>query len=589
MPRLGLWLPAICRDMPEDEEDEVPSLPAHAEAAVPTHEPFSFKLLTIVQQQQSSNGLRHNDHLRYRQYCSRRLRRLYNNLKFKHGRGRYKPVAFPDDFQDIRYLEVPLVSAERAWSYGMQLKTDNANATNINCQWRHHAVRRFGKAARWAKYLEAVCKIHGDQRTQMQAEAYAAYLDGVYQAEREDWEEAHGKLVRCKKVCDYLGVASGLEESAFLKEKVQELEPLLRECKYHLGLQYDEDEDERPRAAPVARDVSGLSYRGRGLAIPSDKIKDKLFKCLEFVGEVKASTEPQEGSAVIEKYGKISVEFGDVLKDIHGEMIKVGADGGASEWKMLEAFVRQYSLTMNLERNLVLLFNHLLKLEPLEDLSNMEARRACKPEEGMRFCDMLKSDLDGLGNMPETSEKISAVLVAYVTIVVNCRCLFLALCYTSLGKLLEGASLMDMLHGRINDVDLAGPLDDPIRRLHPLFEIIYQSMPNRVAKWRCRGLAQLSKAAKSGTEAGGEQFAGLAASAAQKASDVKNLAAFPPYVRDIACKPLVCDLAFQSIEAPDVDQVLRRTKAEEQKSLLGKVAGVAGGLGSRLSGLWGRK
>jgi len=587
--------------MPEDEDEPELVIAEPAEGAGPTHEPFSFNLLSTVQSQQSSNGLRHNDHLRYRQYCSRRLRRLYNVLKFKHGKGRYKQAPFPADFTDVRFLEVPLASAERAWSYGVQLKADNANAASVNAQWRHHSINRFGKAVKWAKFLEQVCKIHADQRTQMEAEAYTAYLEGVYLAEKEDWKEAHGKIVRCRKVCEYLSLASGPNESAFLKAKASELEPLLRECKYNLGLPVDDDdEDKKPAAASAPRDALGLRYRGQGLAIPSDRIKDKLFKCLEFVNDVKVTTEVQEGNAVIEKYGKISVEFGDVMKDIHGEMIKVGADGQTSEWKMLEAFARQHSLSMNLERNLVLLWNHLLKLEPLEDMSTTEARRSCKPEEGMRFCDMLKSDLEGLTEMPEPSEKISSLLTAYVAIVVNCRCLFLALCYTSFGKVLEGAALLDMLHARMDDASLGEGLDDPLGRLHPLFELIYEGMPTRVAKWRCRGLAQMcagSKAKAKSLEVGGEQRPPGGAGSVQRPgglADAKSFAAFPPSFRDIPCKPLLFDLAFPLIVQPDIEALLlqKRGKSDEsQKGLLGKVAGgvgaVAGGLGSRLSGLWG--
>lgn len=563
------------------------------EPTVPSHDPFSFKLLKIVQDQQSSNGLRHNDHLRYRQYCARRLRRLYMVLGHKHGKGRFKPAPLPTDFTDVRYLEIPLVSAERAWSYGVQLKADNAAASTVNLRWRHRSINRFAKAVKWAHVLESVCKVHAEQRTQMEAEAYSAFLEGVWLAEKEHWSEAHVKIVRCRKVCEYLSLASGPEESAFLKAKVQELQPLLRECKYNLGLRYDaEDDDETTqREGDQRRDLSGLSYRGQGLAIQSDKIKGKLLKVLQMVNEFKVGAEDKDSSAVIENYGMLSTEFSDVLKDIHADMINVGADTQVDEWRTLEAFARELSISMNVERNLVLLWNHFSKLASMEEIASADARRICRPEEGMRFCDLLKEDLGSLRGLPETTEGIATTLTAYATVVLNCRSFFLALCYTGMGKALEAAAIMDMLHGRIQDVALEGPLQDPLGRLHPLFERVQQSMPSRVAQWRCRGLVQLApgavKAAKATIEGEAQQEAPV-----QKSGGFKEIANFPPAFRDIPCKPLLFDLAFPCIEPPDLEQLLEeQSNASEgqQKGFLGRVAGVAGGLGNRLGGLWGRK
>jgi len=312
------------------------------------------------------------------------------------------------------------------------------------------------------------------------------------------------------------------------------------------------------------------------------------------VNEVKVGAGGNDSSKVIENYGMLSTEFADVLKDIHADMINVGAGGEVGEWRMLEAFARELSVSMNVERNLVLLGNHFAKLEPLEDMASPEARRICRPEEGMRYCDLLKEDIASLRELPETTDGISATLSAYVTVVANCRCFFLALCFTAMGKSLEAAALMDMLHTRINEVAFDGPLQDPLGRLHPLFERVQKSMPSRVAQWRCRGLAQLctnaAKAAKATATAGGDapQEATITL---QKGGGFKEIASFPPAFRDIPCKPLLFDLAFPCIAAPDIDQLLedQESSGGQQKGFLGRVAGVAGGLGNRLGGLWGRK
>jgi len=561
-----------------------------SEEAPVTHQPFAVKILSMVQAYQNQNGLRHNDHLRYRQYCSRRLARLYNVLHFKHGRGRYKPVPFPSDFQDPRYLEMLIVSAERAWSYGVQLKADNAAASVINPRSRHHSISRFSKAVQWAKTLETACKRHADARTQLEAEAYAALLEGTWLLEREDWQEALNKLIRCRRVYEHLGLASEPAESVLFKSKVQELAPMIRECKFNLGLGYSADDEEETSkdVAKVTSDrkaLSELSYRGHGLSIPSDKIKGKLMKCLGLVSTVVVGDEV-ESAAVIEKYGELSTEFGDALKDIHTDMIAAGAEGQTIEWRMLEAFARELAVCMNVERNVVLLWNHLVKLDGLQEVSSSESRKHYRPDEGMRFCDLLKDDVSALQELPETTEPISQTLTAYVTIILNCRCLLLAICHCSLGKFLEAASLLDLLHSRVDDVDLNESLPEPLARLHALFSRVQQGMSFRVGRWRCRVLAQLcTEAAKSRApeHVSAAQFP--AASQAPSSDDSTALVAFPPKFRDIPCKPLLFDLAYQCMDPPDLDELISKLREGEKKS--GLIGRVAGGVGSRLGAFFG--
>lgn len=580
--------------MPEEAAEEVGTDGELAEVegesgelAAPTHDPFTFKILSVVQGQQSQNGLRHNDHLRYRRYCSRRLRRLYNVLRFKHGRGRFKQAPFPADFQDARFLEVPLVNAERAWSYGVQLKADNATASTMNPQWRHHAIARFAKAVKWGHMLETVCKRHADQRTQLEAEAYSNLLEGTWLLEKEEWTEALTKLKKCRRVCEHLGLASEQAESVLYKQRVAELAPMIRECRYNLGMGYDEEDTDSNEIRPStkkSKDLSELSYRGHGLAIPSDKIKSKLMKCLQMVSAIKVGGDEGSGE-VMEKYGELTGEFSDVLKDIHSDMIAAGADGATAEWRMLEAFARELSMCMNVERNMVLLWNHIAKLDAMQEVSSQESRRNYRPDEGMRFCELLKEDIKNLTELPDTTDSISRTLQAYLAVILNYRCLFLALCHCSLGKCLEAAALLDMLHARVTDVELSEDQPDPLKRLHALFERVQRGIGSRVGKWRCRVLAQIcAEATKEVNQKEAEECTGESGGQAPL-EEFSSLAAFPPKFRDVPCKPLLLDLAFQCIEAPDLDELVPKSGDKKGPS---KLASMASGLGSRLGGLFNR-
>lgn len=46
---------------------------------------FCISVLKVVKEAQLAHGLRHNDYQLYRQYCSRRIRRLRKNLKLIQG------------------------------------------------------------------------------------------------------------------------------------------------------------------------------------------------------------------------------------------------------------------------------------------------------------------------------------------------------------------------------------------------------------------------------------------------------------------------------------------------------------------------
>ncbi|CAK9177485.1 unnamed protein product [Ilex paraguariensis] len=54
---------------------------------------FSINVLQLLRSSQMQHGLRHGDYIRYRRYCTARLRRLYKSLKFAHGRGKYTKKA----------------------------------------------------------------------------------------------------------------------------------------------------------------------------------------------------------------------------------------------------------------------------------------------------------------------------------------------------------------------------------------------------------------------------------------------------------------------------------------------------------------
>ena len=125
-----------------------------------------MKLLPLTKSLQSKHGLRHGDYQRYRGYCSRRLARLRKVLKIVQGERKKftkkdvtialleQAVTVNNEISnEAKHLQVPLMNAERAWAYAMQLKFE----MNTDPRKKYHMINRLRKARNYANELEQLC------------------------------------------------------------------------------------------------------------------------------------------------------------------------------------------------------------------------------------------------------------------------------------------------------------------------------------------------------------------------------------------------------------------------------------------------
>ena len=130
--------------MAEDKADGAEEAPPVDVSTLPK---YSLCILETIKAAQAQNGLRHNDYQRYRQYCTRRLRRVRKSVKFTYGRGRQfvKKEVTAEMVAGERHLFIPLMNAERAWSYAMQLKHEITDSDNSRLKFS--MMNRLIKAA----------------------------------------------------------------------------------------------------------------------------------------------------------------------------------------------------------------------------------------------------------------------------------------------------------------------------------------------------------------------------------------------------------------------------------------------------------
>jgi signal recognition particle subunit SRP68 len=319
--------------------DPVPETEAEVPVDVSTLPKYSLCILEVVKSAQATNGLRHNDYQRYRQYCTRRLRRVRKSKKFTYGKGRafIKKEVTAEKVDGERILYIPLMNAERAWSYAMQLKHEITESDSSRLKFS--MMSRLQKAAAHSKQLSDLCAARGDDRTILEAQAYAAAMAGYLLLEKEDWKDALENFVAASSIYEELGKLGSVEQQDLFETQVTDLKPNIRYCKYNLDLQGDGAssadlvqmargntmlqskldavmEASRKQEAESMHDVD---WRGAKLPVRDEQIRVLLLKAQEKTTELdQCEVGEKEGC-----YLEIFSAYDDVMKAVLSEQGKM--------------------------------------------------------------------------------------------------------------------------------------------------------------------------------------------------------------------------------------------------------------------------
>ncbi|TDH70331.1 hypothetical protein CCR75_003995 [Bremia lactucae] len=237
-------------------------------------EVLTAHILETVKAAQLQNGLRHRDFQRYRQYCTRRLRRIRKSAKFTHGKGKQfigKKVDI-ETATENRLLYIPLYNAERAWSYAMQLKEDDnldrsEHGENANSRIKFHLNGRLRKAVEWSQRLATICAARADIRTSLEAEAFAAYMAGNLAFHREEHVAALDKFGTAHRIYADLSQVGTSSQKELFARSADELQPFIRFCEHRLALQG------HPTSSP---DTSPLELQSSGDGVNNALLQSKI-------------------------------------------------------------------------------------------------------------------------------------------------------------------------------------------------------------------------------------------------------------------------------------------------------------------------
>ena len=121
---------------------------------------------------------------------------------------------------------------ERAWAMAMQLKEEWQEQPEDKARLKFHALRRLIKAAKYATSLQTLAVASADPRTILEADAYAAFMNGSVSLDKEKWGEALTSFVHAQTVFEQLVKVVDVEQQPLYRERAEQLENNVRLCKY---------------------------------------------------------------------------------------------------------------------------------------------------------------------------------------------------------------------------------------------------------------------------------------------------------------------------------------------------------------------
>merc|ERR1719189_234255 len=413
--------------------------------------PLSLKVLVLIREQQQKHGLRHADYQRYRGYCSRRLRRIRKAVGLVQGEKKkfHKKEVSEEVLKEDKHLHIPLVTAERAWAYYMQLKFES----NSDPMKKFHMINRLRKARKYAEQLETVCAASEkvDARTKLETQAYSCWLGGTLCFETSKWAEAQSLLTKARTIYESLSQAVGEEEGALFRQKMDEITPSLRYCSYNIGDASRADlialrgkggggqlgdlesliSQTREQQAATLQDVE---WKGRKMAVKHEKVRLFLLSYQESDQEL-AKTD--ETDAKVDIYESLLLDCKDALQALRDELLEdpefrnrqQTGEGKVSTQHFLYTYLQYIRHNITLSRNSALLSSMREQLDRGDKPA--DGRKVVKAQDIVR---MYENMIQSLGEIPalaglEEDEALAADIEAEMTFYKAFRSYYIALAF----------------------------------------------------------------------------------------------------------------------------------------------------------------
>uniref|UniRef100_U5EUQ1 Signal recognition particle subunit SRP68 n=1 Tax=Corethrella appendiculata TaxID=1370023 RepID=U5EUQ1_9DIPT len=573
---------------------------------------FNIEILRIIKEFQQQHGLRHGDYQRYRGYCSRRIKRLRKTLNIPQGDKRHyrkrdvTTVNLEKVNADERLIHIPLMLAERAWAYGMQLRQES----NTELRKKFHLIGKLRKACVYALQLQELCNSqYCDARTKLEAEAYCAWIHGSLHFELSLWKSAAENLKKAQVVYENLALALPEEEQIIYKSKCDELTPSLRYCAYNIGENTSMDDLLEMRAQGLTENLGALivqtktesmeafqttEWRGRKVTVRSEKVRLFLLSIQDLEKSVeKVKTFP----AKIEILENVLLDCKDAISVIKDEIkqdpkLRMGAESGLTGIQYLLTYLSYIRLTLTLKRNLFLVAQGKKNLD--EQSTSISTTgggdgKKTKPQDISRLYEIILQNVSELQQLPgmESDKTYQSEIDTLSLTFKSFRCYYIAITLVHLKRWKEAVAMYERSTKYAKDA-----LDS--KSILPEFNLTVEL--NELIKTieGCKFSAHAYSVLEEDTgedsvlygktqKSSKPLFERLSQYKEDAALNSRNPNVFKltPDMQPIPCKPLFFDLALNFVEFPSLEDKIEVSNKQKAAGISGFVKGFLGWGGNK--------
>ncbi|XP_063708328.1 signal recognition particle subunit SRP68 [Culicoides brevitarsis] len=549
---------------------------------------FTIEVLCMIKKSQQQHGLRHGDYQRYRGYCSRRVKRLRKTLHLPQGdRRHYKKkdvtvAHLEGKGADERFVHIPLILAERAWAYAMQLRQES----NTEPRKKFHLVSKLKKAVVYAHQLQDLCNTDAfDARSKLECEAYVAWMEGSLKFELGAWREAAENLKKAQLVYQNLIQALPEEEQIIYKAKVDELAPSLRYCAYNIGGNASMDDLLEMRGQGVLNNLDALiaqtktqsletlqttEWRGRKVTVRPEKVRLFLISIQDLAKTVDKAKDNQAKIEIIED---VLIDCKDAITAVRDEIKQdpklrtASEDGALTGIQYLLSYLSHTRLMLTLERNLYMVAQAKQSFEESGAEARSQEGKRVRPQDISRLYEIILQNivelqqLQGFENDAKYQAEINELALAFKAF----RTYYIALTLINLKRWKEAVALYErstkyakeaLQSNKMNQFNLRAELTDLVKAIEG-------------SRFSAHAYSVLEDDSSDSSALYGKQskttkplFERLSEYREDPSLLTKNpnVIKLVPEMEPIPCKPLFFDLALNFIEFPDLEDKIQDPK-----------------------------
>lgn len=499
---------------------------------------------------------------------------------------RFQPVEMTaEKMKTERHLLVPLFLAERAWAFAMELKDEHA-AGEVPKRVRFRIIRKFTKAVAHIAKLAELCKNKVDSKSLLEIEAYHNWMQGNQMLEKEQWQEAMDVFVRARKIYEEMGKIGDAEEQELCKERVGEIDPSLRFCKFNISGGSAEDISDliashnpafdalnakletalQESRKQQATSMEKVTWRGRTVPLKSEKLK------LAFIGSENARIELERVQGEDEKlaqYSHLFSAFADIHEVLRAELKAIEDAAKREKQKStktvaeeanllyLQNYVTYLKLTKTIERNELLASTFLARLKD-------RSGKKTKPEDLVRIYDNLIVNIADLESISDQEDTEYAKLLASRRLAYKAyRCFYVALSFAYQKDWPSALALCDHCALYVQDAlehhkASAKATDADYTKLQALEKTVRGEKCLIQAKAYINTLDGASEGEKGKQLPAGCSVSDCMAKYEPRLAAASRLSHFPPECEPVACKPVLFDLAHMELSFPSLEHRLQQ-------------------------------